>query len=75
MKETVTFIERIALRICEAIGIIVLAAAALCAFDQIENPLTASACSFIPAFLAYLGIAAIGDSVLAKKQNKKKGAE
>lgn len=75
MKETIPFIERLALRICEAIGIIVLVAAAFYAFDKIENPLAASACSFIPAFLAYLGIAAIGDSMLAKKKNKKKGAE
>lgn len=71
VKETIPFIERLAIRICEAIGIIVLAVVALYAFDQIENPLAASACTFVPALLAYFGIAAMGDSILAKKQNKK----
>lgn len=71
VKETVPFIERLALRICEAIGIIVLAAVALYAFDQIKNPLLAVVCSFIPTFLGYLAMCAMGDSVLAKKQNKK----
>lgn len=75
MKENITFIEKLALRLCEAIGIIVLAAAALYAFDQIDNPLIAALCSLVLVFFAYLGIAAMADSKLVRKQNKKKGAE
>ena len=67
MKENITFIEKLALRLCEAIGIIVLAAAALYAFDQIDNPLIAAFCSLVLVFFAYLGIAAMADSKLVKK--------
>lgn len=70
-RETIPFIERLALRICEAIGIIVLITVALYAFDQIKNPLLAVVCSFIPTFLCYIAMCAMGDSILAKKQSKK----
>lgn len=70
MREKITFIEKLALRLAEIVGIAVLIAVAVVAFDQIKNPLLAVLCSFTPFFIAFVALTTMTDTRVERKSTK-----
>ena len=70
MEEKITFIEKFALRFAELVGIVILIAVAVIAFDQIKNPLLAVVCSFTPFFIAFIALTTMTDTKIERKPKK-----
>lgn len=70
MEEKITFIEKFALRFSELVGIVILIAVAVIAFDQIKNPLLAVVCSCVPFFIAFIALSTMSDTKIERKPKK-----